>query len=118
MKNEIKKIETTKVELKKVLCGDVEKDLTIEIVPFNRRNDDHVDFALAVADFYGRMPSNFQSITDAAQRCVELFVKHTGEQADDPNSDYSYVHADKRASRIIFNNPAIQKAIADFLTLA
>lgn len=112
------KKEFEKVELKKVLCGEVEKDITVEIVPFNRRNDDHVDFALAMSDMLGRMPSDFHSISDAARRCAELFIVHTEAQANDPASDYSYVLNDKRACRLLLNTASIQKALADFFTLA
>lgn len=112
------KQEFEKVELKKVLCGGIEKDLTVEIVPFNRRNDDHVDFALATADLLGRMPSEFRSITDAARRCAELFIVHTEAQANDATSDYSYVLNDKRACRVLFNTPSIQKSLNDFFTIA
>lgn len=112
------KKEFEKVELKKVLCGEVEKDITVEIVPFNRRNDDHVDFALATSDMLGRLPSDFHSMSDAARRCAELFIVHTEAQANDPTSDYSYILNDKRACRLLFNTASIQKALADFFTLA
>lgn len=107
-----------KITLKKVLTADGEKDITVEVVPFNRRNDDHVDFALAAADMYGRMPSEFRNVTDAAIRCVELFMVHKEADAANPESDYALVHADKRAARTLFNHPAIQKGLSDFFTLA
>ena len=111
-------MEKREVKLTKVLTETGEKDITVTIVPFNRRNDDHVDFVLGVSDMFGRAPSPFKTVTDAAVRYVELFVAHTAEQADDPKSDYSLVHADKRAARILFNDPAFQKEMADFFMLA
>ncbi len=107
-----------KVELKKVLTADGEKDITVEIVKFNRRNDDHVDFALALADMYGGLPSPFKTLTDAAVRSVELFVAHKEEEAKDPASDFSLVHNDKRAARILFNTDSLQKDLNDFFGLA
>lgn len=112
------KKEFEKVTLKNVKTADGEKDITVEIVPFNRRNDDHVDFAFGVSDMFGRMPSDFRNVSDAARRCVELFVVHTEEEANDPNSDFSLVRDDTRAARTLYSTASIQKAMSDFFANA
>ena len=104
-----------KVTLKNVLCEDgSQKNITVEIVPFSRRNDDHVDFAFAYSDMLGRIPSPFRDMTDVAIRAVELFVVHKEEDALDVNSDYYLVHKDKRAARTLLNTPSLQQALFDF----
>jgi len=103
-----------KVVLRNVLVGNEEKDVTVEIVPFNRRNDEHVDFALGVMDMFGRVPSEFRNITDAAQRAVELFVVHKADDTVENKLIYDSVRNDKRAARFLFNTPSIQKSLNDF----
>ena len=105
-----------KITLKNVAMSDgTEQNLTVEVVPFNRRNDDHVDFALAYSDMLAKLPSPFKTVTDAAVRAVELFMVHKEEDANDINSPYYAVHADKRAARILFNTSStLQKSIFDF----
>ena len=103
-----------KIELRNVAAGDVDANIVVELVPFNRRNDDHVNFVLAYGDMLGRMPSEFRGLNEAAQRAVELFVVHKEEDALNPQSDFSYVRADKRAARTVLNSASLQKAIVDF----
>ena len=108
------KQEFEKITLKNVLTNDGVKDFTVEIVPFNRRNDDHVDFALSYIDMLGRMPSQFRTITDAAVRAVELFMVHKENDTAENTAIYEAVRSDKRAARELFNTPSIQKALNDF----
>lgn len=103
-----------KVELRNVLTPSGERNITVEIVPFNRRNDEHVDFAFAVADMYGRMPSVFSNASEAARRFVELFVVHKADDLKDPESDISCVLNDVRACRIAFFNTKSQQEFNDF----
>lgn len=110
----MKNIKLEKLELRNVLTSNGDANIVVELVPFNRRNDDHVDFALAYADMLGRMPSEFRNMSDAAVRAVELFVVHKEEDANNAESDFSYVRADKRAARTVLNSMALQKALADF----
>jgi hypothetical protein len=104
-----------KVTLKNVLCEDgSSKNITVEIVPFSRRNDDHVDFAFGYSDMLGQAPSPFRSLSDVAVRAVELFMVHKEDDAMDVNSDYYLVRKDKRAARTLLNTPSLQKSIFDF----
>lgn len=112
------KQEFEKVTLKNVMCEDGEKDITVEIVPFNRRNDDHVDFAFAVSDMFNRLPSEFRNVSEVAKRFVEVFMVHTEEQANDPKSDFSLVYNDTRAARTLYNTPSVQKQLSDFFVNA
>lgn len=105
---------TEHVELKNVITPDGVKNVTVELVPFNYRNNEHTEFAFALADMMGRMPSPFSSINDAAKRFVELFMVHKEEDANNPNSDYSLVINDLRASRTLYNNATHQKQLFDF----
>lgn len=104
-----------KMTLKNVLCEDgTQKNVTVEIVPFNRRNDEHVDFAFAYSDMLGGLPSPFKSMSDVAVRAVELFMVHKEDDAFNTSSDYFIVRKDKRAARTLFGNPILQKAVFDF----
>lgn len=111
-------VQYEKVLLKNVNTPAGDKDITVEIVPFSKRNDDHVDFAYAVSDMFNRFPSEFRNISDAARRCVELFVVHTEEQSNDPNSDFSLVYNDTRAARTLYNTASLQKQLSDFFVNA
>lgn len=106
------------VTIKRVLTPKDERDIVVKLVPFDRRNDEHVDFALAFSDMLGGMPSTFKNITDVSIRAVELFMAHTEEDTKNEDSDYSCVHADKRAARLLFNDSFIQKGLNDFFELA
>lgn len=107
-----------KVELKNVITDEGMKNLTVELVPFNYRNDDHVRFAYNIGDMYQRLPSAFRDLSDAAHRFVELFVVHTEEDAQNVNSVYSIVQNDTRACRTLLNNVKFQKDITDFFVNA
>lgn len=104
-----------KIILKNVLVdGDTQKDVTVELVPFSRRNDEHVDFAFGYSDMLSRVPSEFHSLTDVAVRAVELFMVHKEEDANNDKSDFYLVRNDKRAARTLLNTPSLQKALFSF----
>lgn len=109
-----KTVETLKVELKNVLTPDSKRDIEVELIAFSRRDDEHVEFALAYADMLGGMPSRFRNPTDAALDLVRVFMAHKEDDANDPNSDYSCVYNDKLAARVLLNNIKVQKQINDF----
>lgn len=107
-------IKTRKITLKNVKTETGYKDITVEVVPFNDRNDAHVEFAFGVTDMTGRLPSPYANINEAARAYVELFVVHKEEELRNPLSDVSLVRADLRAARTLFNNPGFQKELRDF----
>lgn len=113
-KTKEKALATTSVDLRNVIMADGTKDIRVELVPFNCRNNEHVEFAFAVADMMGRMPSPFATVNDAAKRFVELFMVHKAEDANDPTSDYALVYDDLRACRTLYNNATHQKQLFDF----
>lgn len=104
-----------KIELKNVLTEDgSQKNITVEVVPFDRRKDEHVEFAFAYSDMLSRMPSPFTTVTDAAVRAVELFMVHKEADTKTPTSDFYLVHADKRAARTLLNASSLTKELFDF----
>lgn len=108
-------IQKRKVELKNVLFGQTgAQDITVEVVPFNRRNDDHVEFAYAYSDMLFRAPSEFENISQAARRYVAMFMVHKVEDETNPDSNLNKVLGDLRACRILFNQPETQKEFQDF----
>lgn len=107
-------IKTRKITLKNVKTVDGEKDIIAEVVPFNHRNDDHVEFAFGVSDMLGRLPSPYRSMNDAAKAYVELFMVHKEEDLRNPASDAYLVSHDIRASRTLFNDPDFQKELQSF----
>lgn len=111
---ETKNIQFESVTLKNVLTPEGERDIVAQIVPFDRRKDEHVDFAFECADMYGRQPSRFSNVSDAARAFVELFMVHKADDATDPNSDYVCVLRDKRAARTLYHTPAFQQQLQDF----
>lgn len=114
-----KTIEKTKVELKNVLFGDRQsKDITVEVVPFDRYDEAHVAFAYSYSDMLFRAPSPFKSISDAAQAYVLLFMAHSEEDKANASSDINLVLGDLRACRTLFHQPDIAKALDDFFANA
>ena len=106
------------VELRKVLTPEGERDIKVQVEPFNRRKEAHTDFAFAFMDMLGRMPSEYKNMTEVARGYVETFMAHKAEHADDPNSDFACVLSDARACRTLFNNPVAQKQFSDFFANA
>lgn len=108
-------VKTRKVLLKNVVFGtDGQEDIEVEVVPFNRRNDDHVDFAFAFSDMLQRVPSEFSSISDAARRYVQLFMVHSAADETNADSKYNKVCGDLRSARILLNQPETQLELTDF----
>lgn len=110
----VRKSEFIPVTIKGVLDGDKERDITVNTIPFNKRNDEHVRFAYAFSDMLFRAPSPFTDICDAAKAYVPIFVQHSSAEELDANSDYNLIYNDLRACRVLFNSPTIQKAFNDF----
>lgn len=114
-----KTVEITKIILQNVLSGqNNEEDLDVEVVSFNRRNDDHVEFAFSYSDMLLKAPSDFRNISDAARRYVDLFMVHKAEDETNPESTYNKVRGDLKACRTLFHQPKIQKDLNDFFGLA
>lgn len=110
-----KKLMFEKVELKNVLYGDKQrKDITVEVMPFDPYNDEHVEFAYAYSDMLYRAPSMFKNISDVARAYVQMFMVHTKEQEAQPESNYNLVVNDLRACRTLFNREGIMLALNDF----
>lgn len=106
------------VDLKNVYSKDCERELVkAKLVPFNRRNDEHVDFVLAYADFLARVPNDkfgFADANDVARKFTELFMVHKEDDLKDVSSDFSCVLGDKRAMRTLLYNITFQKQMSDF----
>lgn len=113
-----KEIELETVELKNVITSDGEQDIAVQVVPFDKRNDDHVDFAFAFIDMAGGGRSAFSNASEASRRYVELFMKHTVDDESNQNSDFNKVRKDLRAARTLFFQPNIQNALKDFFANA
>ena len=103
------------IELKNVLIkGKGAENITVKVVPFDRYNDKHVEFAYAYSDMLFRAPSSFTNVSEASKAYVRLFVVHTEIEEKDKESTYNKVLADLRASRSLFNQDAIMLALNDF----
>lgn len=114
-----KTFQKRKVELKNVIFGTTgSQDIIVEVIPFDRRNDEHVEFAFAYSDMLMRAPSEFENISQAARKYVTLFMVHTAEDETNENSNFLKVVGDLRACRILFNNVHTQKEFSDFFGLA
>ena len=68
--SEARTVITKNVELKNVLFDGGQEDLTIEVVPFNRYNEQHTEFAFAYSDMLYRAPSEFRNISDASKAYI------------------------------------------------
>lgn len=112
---EIAEVKKEKVTLKNVLFGkDGREDIEVEVVPFDPYNDAHVEFATAFVDCCGRMPSEFRNLNDVARAYVRIFMVHTKDDEVNPESKYRKVLDDLRASRTLFHQPNVAKALDDF----
>lgn len=110
-----KEVKMETVELKNVLFGDNgQENITVKVVPFNRRDDDHVEFAYAYSDMLYRAPSPFKTVSDAAREYVRLFMVHTKEDEAKADSIFSRIYGDLRACRTLFHQNNIQQALNDF----
>lgn len=113
--NKVSELKLEEVELKNVLVrGGTKEKIKVKILPFDRYNDEHVEFAYAYSDMLYRAPSEFKTVSDAARAYVRLFVAHTQEDGKNEDSDFSKVHNDLRACRTLFNQDNIMLALNDF----
>lgn len=113
-----KKIEYEVVELKNVLTPSSKRDIKAEMLPIDERNEEHTEFLFNYADFQGRQVSPFKTNNDVAREYVRLFMRRTGEQEQDENSDFSCVIKDLRACRILFYRESMQLAVENFFVNA
>lgn len=103
------------VELKNVLIkGKNPENIKVKVVPFDRYNEKHVEFAYAYSDMLYRAPSTFSNVSEASKAYVRIFVAHTEADEKNKESDYNKVLSDLRAARSIFNQDAIMLALNDF----
>lgn len=117
--SDTKKIAFESIELKKVLVKGLEpKTITVEVVPFDPYNDEHVEFSYAYSDMLYRMPSAFKDVSEASRTYVKKFMVHTGEDEDNAESDFNRVYNDLRACRVLFHKETISKALNDFFANA
>lgn len=107
-------MELKSITLKNVLIKETrtEEDVTVQIIPFDKFDDDHVEFAYAYSDMLYRAPSKFKNMDDAARGYVKTFVAY--EDENDKNSPYAKVAQDLRACRTLFNQDDIALALASF----
>jgi hypothetical protein len=103
-----------KVTLKSVLTPTSSKDIEVEVMPFNRRNDAHVTFAFNYVDMLNRTPSPFKTESDAAKEYAALFMAHKEEELKDENSNISCVLSDLRACRTLLFQPDTQAELHSF----
>lgn len=108
-------VELKEIELKNVLIkGKPDEDITVKVVPFDRYNDKHVEFAYEYSDMLFRAPSAFKNVTEASRSYVQLFVSHAEADEKNENSSFSKVAKDLRACRTLFNQDDIMLALNDF----
>lgn len=107
-----------KVEIKGVICPVGERDITVEVIPFNRRNDEHVEFAYSYSDMLYRVPSDFKNVSEAARKYAAMFIAYKEEDLTNPESDYNTICADTRACRTLFYKENFQKALQGFFEIA
>lgn len=103
------------VELKNVLLkGGGSENITVKVVPFNRYNNSHVEFAYAYSDMLYRAPSDFTNVSEASKAYVKLFMVHKEEDEKNPESDFSKVYNDLRACRTLFHQDKISLDLNNF----
>ena len=83
-------------------------------MPFDRYNNEHVEFGFSYADMIGRMPSEFRNLSDAARAYVRLFMVRKREDETDKNSDFNKVLGDLSSCRELIYNPKIVQELTDF----
>lgn len=113
-----KVVKTQKIELKNVLSNEASSDITVEVVPFDRYNDDHVEFAFNYQDMLLKVPSPFMTVSDASRGYVDTFMVHNSDDAKNENSDYRKVRGDLRAARTLMHQEGFMNAVHDFFTNA
>lgn len=116
-------MEPIKIELKNVLMRDEsgnptdEKNLTVEVMPFSRRNDAHTRYAYDFADMMNGIKSTYADLVDAAKGYVDIFLCRQSDMAEQMEV-YNAVRADIRAARTLLMHPNVQDAIQAFFTNA
>lgn len=103
-----------KIELKNVVRGVEDTDIIVEVMPFNHRNNEHVEFAFNYSDMLCNAPSPFKDVNDASRRYVELFMVHKADDATIPMSNFSCVYNDLRAARTLFHDLTFQAELGRF----
>jgi hypothetical protein len=108
-------IELKEIEVKNVLVrGKEPETLRVKVVPFDRYNDKHVEFAYAYSDMLYRAPSVFKNVSDVSRGYVQIFVSHTDADAKEAGTAFSKVANDLRSCRTLFNQDDIMSALSDF----
>lgn len=112
----MEEVKLQEIELKNVLVKATrsEENIKVKVVPFDRYNDKHVEFAYSYSDMLYRAPSPFKNVDDAAREYVKVFVAHTEADEKDEKTTFSKVLNDSRARRTLFNQDAIMSALSDF----
>lgn len=115
-KKDVENVATTEIEVKNVLDKNSKKaeTLKVNVVPFDRYNDAHVEFAYSYSDMLYKAPSDFKSVNDAARAYVKLFIVHKVDDEKKESSTFSKVANDLRACRTMFNQDGIMLALNDF----
>jgi len=113
-KRAVKETKTEKIELKNVLFDGGQCDITVEVIPFDRYKDEHVEFAYAYSDMLFRAPSEFKNVSEASRAYVRTFMVRKKDDETDASSNFSKVVGDLRACRTMFHQPNIMQALNDF----
>jgi len=109
-------VEVEEIELKNVLVKKTRttENLKVKVIPFDRYNDKHVEFAYAYSDMLYRAPSSFTNVDDTSRAYVKLFLVHKEAEEKKDDSVFTKVSQDLRACRTLFNQDNIMGALNDF----
>jgi hypothetical protein len=112
----VKPVELLTVELKNVLIKKTRtsENLSVQVVPFDRYDDSHVEFAYAYSDMLYRAPSKFKTVDDASRGYVQTFLARKEEDLTNEDSTFNKVLHDTRACRTLFNSEVVMIALTDF----
>jgi len=113
---DIQEMKFDKVELLNVLVKKTRttENITVDVVPFDRFNDAHVEFAYAYSDMLYRAPSSFKTVDDTSRAYAKLFVVHEQDEEKVETSTLYKVLNDLRACRTLFNQEKITSDIVNF----
>lgn len=109
-----KEVKLEKVELKNVLFDGGQEDLTVEVMPFDRYDEKHTEFAYAYSDMLCKIQSELTSVSEASRAYVCIFMVHTIEDKKNRTSSFNKVLGDLRACRSLFHQPEVLKSLNDF----
>lgn len=107
----------TQIELKNVLFGDEDKNVTVEVMSFSRKNESHVRFAYDVTDMMSGGKSKFYDMSDAARGYVDIFLCRQTEN-EESMTVYNAVRNDLRAARTLLMHPTFQEDLDRFFVNA